>query len=200
MFKLFTDRFLEEYTDQHIGPETGLPVVTLKNVPKEGFKCIFVSSDGCRVYSDRPSSCRTYPLARMLARSRETGQIDIQYGLLVEPHCQGHDQNRKQTVHEWITSQDVGIYNEINDRMIDIISVKNRLLPGPLDAASRSIFHMACYDLDTFRPYLENNYTSRQLNLNPESWQAILEDDVELLKFGLIWVKQALFTSLSHNK
>ena len=187
--------FLEKFTAQHIGPETGLPVVCLKTDPADGFTCPFVSPEGCRVYISRPSSCRTYPLARMLSRSRETGQVTIHYALLAEPHCQGHRQNGMQTVREWVASQGIEPYDAMNDRMMDIISMKNRLLPGPLDTKSRQLFSMVCYDLDAFRTYLAENFSQQRLNMNDESWRLLQEDDEALLKFGLTWLQQALFAA-----
>jgi hypothetical protein len=198
-FRISSGDFLEKYTTQHMGPETGLPVVCLKTDPADGFLCPFVSAEGCRVYDSRPSSCRTYPLARMLSRSRETGRITIQYGLLIEPHCLGHGQDRLQSVREWIASQDIAVYDAMNDRMMDIISLKNRLIPGPLDLKSRHLFSMACYDLDAFRKYLTDNFSYKRLGLNAESWQMLLEDDVALLKFSLNWLKQALFGAVNHQ-
>lgn len=197
-FGMTSGEFLEKYTTQHIGPETGLPVVCLKTDPADGFTCPFVSAEGCRVYDSRPSSCRTYPLARMLSRSRETGQITIQYGLIVEPHCLGHSQNQQQSVREWVASQGIAPYDAMNDRMMDIISLKNRLIPGALDLKSRHLFSMACYDLDAFRTYLTDHFQKKEFGLNDASWQLILEDDEALLKFSLAWLKQALFGSLIH--
>jgi uncharacterized protein len=135
----------------------------------------------------------------MLSRSRETGQITIQYGLLVEPHCQGHGQNCTQTVRKWIASQGIAPYDAMNDRMMDIISLKNRLIPGPLDLKSRHLFSMACYDLDAFRKYLTDHFQKKDFGLTDESWQLLLEDDEALLKFSLGWLKQALFGSLIHH-
>ena len=198
-FKMTSSDFLETYTSRHVGPETGIPVRTLKNRPEDGFSCIFMSPEGCRVYDSRPSSCRTYPLARMLSRSRETGKMTVQYGLLVEPHCKGHEENHAQTVREWIASQDIAPYDDMNDRMMDIISLKNRLLPGPLDDGQRQLFHMVYYDLDTFRQYLTDNYSCQKLNLSAESWKMIQENDTDLLKFGLVWLKHAIFGSFSHQ-
>ena len=188
--------FLEKYTTQHNGPETGLPVVCLKTDPADGFICPFVSLEGCRVYDSRPSSCRTYPLARLLSRSRKTGQVTIRYALIVEPHCQGHSQNCTRSVQKWIVSQGIVPYDAMNDRMMDIISLKNRLLLGPLDLKSRQLFSMACYDLDTFREYLTDNFSHKALSLNAESWELLLEDDEALLKFSMVWLKQTLFSSL----
>lgn len=195
-FGLSSGEFLEKYTTQHIGPETKLPVVCLKTDPADGFTCPFLSPEGCRVYDSRPSSCRTYPLARMLSRSRETGQNTIHYALLIEPHCLGHSQICIQTAREWIASQNIAIYDDMNDRMMDIISLKNRLIPGPLDIKSRHLFSMACYDLDAFRKHLTDHFQKNDFGLNDESWKLLLEDDEALLKFSLDWLKQAMFGSL----
>ncbi|MEZ4604032.1 MAG: YkgJ family cysteine cluster protein [Desulfobacterales bacterium] len=35
--------------------------------------CPFVTADGCRVYQNRPSSCRMYPLIRVVRRARADG-------------------------------------------------------------------------------------------------------------------------------
>lgn len=192
-FGLSSQEFLAKYTSQHTGPETGLPVVSLKTSPENGFLCPFVSSEGCLVYENRPSSCRTYPLARMLSRSRETGQITIQYGLLVEPHCRGHEQEYRQTLRQWIESEGIAPYDAMNDMMIDIISLKNRLLPGPLEVKARSMFSMACYDLDGFRKFLTDK--KKDPGLTDEYWQRLLDDDTELLKFSMTWLKHELFGS-----
>lgn len=196
-FGLSSGEFLEKYTTQHIGPETRLPVVCLKTDPADGFTCPFLSPDGCRVYDNRPSSCRTYPLARMLTRSRETGQCTVHYALLIEPHCQGHRQQGSQTVREWIAAQGIAPYDDMNDRMMDIVSLKNQRFPGPLDSKTRHLFSMACYDLDAFRKYLQDKFSFQSLGLNAESWQQLLDEDEALLKFSMTWLKQALSGALA---
>ena len=198
-FGMSSSEFLETYTTQHIGPETRLPVVCLKTDASDGHTCPFVSPEGCRVYENRPSSCRTYPLARMLSRSRETGKISVHYALLTEPHCQGHCQTGQQTVREWVASQGIARYDEMNDRMMDIISLKNRLLPGPLDTPSRNLFSMVCYDLDTFRKYVTDNHSKESLGMDAQTWQQIQEDDEALLKFGLAWLQQTLLGSVANR-
>ncbi|MFC1817173.1 MFS transporter [Thermodesulfobacteriota bacterium] len=46
--------FLERFTTEHIGPKSGLPVITLKADPASQPKCPFVTPAGCSVYEDRP--------------------------------------------------------------------------------------------------------------------------------------------------
>jgi Fe-S-cluster containining protein len=92
--ELTSTEFLEQYTTRHTGPETGLPIVALKPETASGMACPFVRPSGCSVYAHRPSSCRIYPIARAITRSRKTGRIQAHFALLKEPHCLGHGQDK----------------------------------------------------------------------------------------------------------
>lgn len=183
-------QFLEEYTIQHTGPETGLPVVSLKPVPGPFLRCPFVREQGCEVYEDRPSSCRTYPLVRLASRSRETGVVSERFFLLKEPHCLGFNDKSHRTVRAYISEQGLDVYNHMNDLMMEIISLKNMLRPGPLDAESKFCFHLAFYDLDGFRSRIsENNILGDFKTVRDPAEQ----DDPDLLKLGQAWIKYKLF-------
>ena len=185
--------FLKRYTTQHTGPESGLPIITLSTDNASGLKCPFVSTSGCVVYEDRPSSCRIYPLIRAVSRSRETGKITEHYMLLKEPHCLGFQQEKTWAVQEWIDDQGLTIYNEINDLLMDVISLKNRLHPGPLDDKARLFFHMACYDLDTFRTYVFEHGIPGRLPVESDILDVVRDDDAALLRLGVKWIKYELF-------
>ena len=184
--------FLEQYTARHTGPESGLPIITLKT---EGYKlkCPFVTPSGCSVYKDRPSSCRMYPLARVVSRSRETGEITEQYMLIKESYCLGSNQGKKWTIRQWEEGQETGIYNEMNDLLMEIISLKNRLMPGRIDVKSEYLYYMACYNLDTFRSHIFEKGILDNLNLDSETLNEVKDDDKALLKLGFQWIKQTLF-------
>jgi Fe-S-cluster containining protein len=192
-FDIPSNLFLERYTIQHIGPESGLPIITLKTNDTLELTCPFVTPSGCSVYDDRPSSCRTYPLVRVASRSRETGKITEQYMLLKEPHCLGFDQGKMQTVREWIASQGIAVYNEMNDLLMEIISLKNRLMPGPLDIKSRIFFYTACYDLDRFRSHIFEKGILKDHNLDAARLDLVKQDDTALLRLGLESIKKVLF-------
>ncbi|MCP4112439.1 MAG: YkgJ family cysteine cluster protein [Desulfobacteraceae bacterium] len=185
--------FLEQYTLRQTGPESGLPVIIFKTDMSAELKCPFVTPSGCSVYEDRPSSCRTYPLARVVSRSRETGILSEQYVLLKETHCLGFEQDHTQTVREWIKDQGIEIYNEMNDMMMEIIALKNRLRPGPLDIKTSHIFHMACYDLDAFRTHVFEKGIFESISTETSyTEETVKDDDTALLKLGLAWIKQIL--------
>ncbi len=185
--------FLETYTEEHIGPETGLPIIVLKSGKDAEKRCPFVSESGCRVYADRPGSCRTYPLARLASRSRETGALTEHYALLKEDHCGGFETETSQTVREWIKDQGIAEYNLMNDLLMETISLKNRLKPGPLDITAKRLFYLACYDLDNFRTHIFEKNLLKNQNPSEDLLNRIKSNDIELLRFSLTWIRQALF-------
>jgi len=190
---LSSEQFLAQYTLQHTGPESGLPIVTLKPANNHDLLCPFVTEKGCSVYENRPSSCRMYPLARAVARSRETGVISERFMLLKEPHCLGFNQGSPRTVLQWLGDQQIAVYNEINDKLIQIISLKNRLMPGVLDLKSRHLFFTALYDLDGFRSRIINKGLLGDFQIDSSVLEKALEDDVALLEVGMKWIEYALF-------
>jgi hypothetical protein len=80
----------------------------------------------------------------------------------------------------------------MNDRLMDIISLKNRLLPGPLDAKLQPLFYMSLYDLDGFRSQIIGKGLSEYDEIQPETFERIKNDDLILLKFSFDWIRQAL--------
>jgi len=188
--------FLERYTVTHIGPETGLPVVVLRQDPASGMTCPFVSDKGCTVYTDRPASCRAYPLARLASRSRETGRITERYALIREPHCQGFQEGDRRTVRQWIEDQGLLPYNEMNDRLMEIIGLKARCHPQPLDIRERHLFHLAAYDLDTFRRQASENDLLKDSDAASHGRSPAETDDTTLLRLSLDWLKRTLFLQM----
>jgi uncharacterized protein len=186
-------RFLEKYTSQHDGPETGLPVISLKPADSVDLKCPFVTPEGCRVYPDRPSSCRIYPLARAITRNRDTGELTEHFACLKESHCLGHKQGGTQTVQQWVEQQGLRPYITQNDRLIEIIALKNQLKPGPLDLVSKNMLHLALYDLDGFREKIFQEGRMPDIPVTANLMTRARDDDSALLQMGYIWIEAKLF-------
>ena len=113
--------------------------------------------------------------------------------VLKENHCLGFNESNTQTVKEWIEHQGLPEYNEHNDLLMGLISLKNQLRPDPLDVKSAHIFHLALYDLDSFRLQIFDNALVNTHAMEPAMIEAIRHDDFALLKFGIEWVKRELF-------
>ncbi len=188
--------FLKTYTSEHTGPETGLPVITLRTDPASGSICPFVTPSGCRVYADRPSSCRTYPLARLVSRNRESGNLSEYYMMIKETHCLGFRNGEEQTVREWIKEEGIEPYNRMNDMMMEIISLKNQSIPGELDIKSGYMFRIALYDIDAFRSQIFSKGIETG-NVNKDDFIAAGQDDNALLRFAFSWVKHNIFLKAS---
>ena len=188
-----SDTFLRAYTALHYGPESGLPVVTFKPNPATGHACPLVREEGCSVYEDRPASCRMYPLARAIARNRETGEIQEYFALIQEDHCKGFDRQIRTTVGQWLDGQKVGDHNRENDKLLGLISLKNQIMPGKLEGAHADTFYTALYDLDTFRGQIENDNRLAGLDLPENQMAQIMADDLALLNLSIEWLKYELF-------
>lgn len=182
---LSSSEFLSRYTIRFTGPETGLPLVGLRPVPEKRFACPFLAEDGCSVYADRPSSCRSYPLIRLASRSRQTGNITVRYVLFREPHCRGWESPEKRgSVAEWLETQGLEPYNTMNDRMLELIAAVNRLKPRTLSPLERDDIYTALYDTDTF---LIKHVATEQLVLVGRT-----SADESVLAIGLQWALERI--------
>jgi Fe-S-cluster containining protein len=185
--------FLKRYTSLHYGPGSGLPVVEFKPNPATGHECPFVTPKGCSVYADRPGSCRLYPLARAIAMDRETKEINEYFALIEEPHCKGFGKKTNLTVREWMDGQEVALHNLHNDKLMELISLKNRILPGTLEGGKSDQVYLALYDLDEFRTRIFEQGLLKDFNLADSHLQTLKTDDEALMDFGIAWVKNMLF-------
>ncbi|MBO8179554.1 MAG: YkgJ family cysteine cluster protein [Archaeoglobus sp.] len=155
--EITTTEFLERYTSRHVGMATGLPVIVLKMVDE---RCPFVTDKGCSIYPHRPTPCRLYPLARV-----RVGE-EVQYYLLREEFCLGHEEDKEWSPQKWIEDQKAMEYNSMNDLFFELISAKNR--SGKfLNREEIEKIYKYCFDIDRFKV------------------EAGIEDDIEALKEGI---------------
>ena len=185
--------FLSAYTDASVGPETGLPVVSLRFRAADDLACPFVGESGCLVYPARPASCRTYPLARGIARDRQTGQLTEHWAMIREPHCLGFDAGETHTVGAWVKNQQIADHNRMNDKMLELISQKNRYRPGPLPPDEYRSVYIALYDLDRFRDRCLRSLGSTPI-VDPRDIERAGNDDVALLDVAITWIRHTVLT------
>ncbi|MGB9903801.1 MAG: YkgJ family cysteine cluster protein [Desulfotomaculales bacterium] len=185
--RMTSDEFLKEYTVALIAEKTGLPVVLLK-MDRETGRCPFVSDAGCRIYADRPWSCRMYPL-----NQQENGE----YGLAADQtRCAGLSEEREWGVYEWLEDQGITVYDAIEK---DFAQIGARLATTGYKIENpkiRDMYYTACYNLDKFRRFVFESSFLKVFDIDPETIREIQEDEVELLKFGFRW---ALF-GIADNK
>jgi hypothetical protein len=96
-------------------------------------------------------------------------------------------------VEQWLKGQDVDMHNKENDKLMELISLKNRILPGKLEGAQSDIFYLALYDLDEFCAQIFEKDLLKEFTIPDDLLRNIKTDDVALLSFGINWVKYKLF-------
>ncbi|MEW6615150.1 MAG: YkgJ family cysteine cluster protein [Thermodesulfobacteriota bacterium] len=176
--------FLKEYTISLLAEE-GLPLVVLKMMEDKNKVCPFVTFDGCKIYQDRPWSCRMYPV--FPAPSGEQGFV-IKEG----ESCLGCKEEKLWTLEGWKKDQGIDLYDKMNGSYEEITLHDYFLKGNKLDPEMSKMLYMACYDLDEFKRFI---FETRFFDINDmerELIERIKENEVELLNFGYKWVRSNL--------
>jgi len=192
--QLSSGEFLAIYTRPELLEKTDLPVVTLKMLDDEQESCPFVRDDGCLVYTDRPSTCRYYPLGVASLSHKEGAEAGGFYFFVHEPHCLGFEEKRDWTVASWRQDQGVDIHDDINAAWTDLV-VRKRSFPKNvmLTEDAKKMFFLASYNIDKFKDFVFKSTFLSRYEIDPDTVAAIEKDEIELLRFGLRWVKYILF-------
>lgn len=190
-----SNEFLAIYTDPHLLEKTDLPMVTLKLLDDERKSCPFVKDkEGCIIYADRPSSCRYYPLGVATLQHKEGADDDGFFFFVNEPHCKGFEEETQWTVAEWRKDQGVDLRDEVNREWTDLV-VRKRSFPGSikLTEKAKQLFFMVSYDIDKFRAFVFESSFLKRFDVDAATQEKIQADEIELLKFGMAWLKGVLF-------
>jgi Fe-S-cluster containining protein len=198
--QLASDRFLALYTEPQILEKTDLPVVTLKFLPEEGAAtgtkaCPFVRrEEGCLVYSDRPTTCRYYPLGVANLSHKEDAEGDAVYFMVHEPHCLGFEEDTLWTVEQWREDQGVDLRDRVNAEWTDLL-VRKRSFPKnvKLTDQSKKMFFLVSYNIDKFRQFVFESSFLKRYEADAATLEEIRNDEIALLQFGLKWLKGLLF-------
>jgi Fe-S-cluster containining protein len=189
-----SDRFLEQYTFQAIRDNPYFPSLMLKMTDNKEKWCPFLSTKGCGIYEDRPFSCRSYPLERAVARTGDESQRTVLYFIAEDTYCKGHEESREWTIKEWIEDQQIQLYNDMNDLWVDIDTLfrANPWGPQGIDNPALKMAFMACFNIDEFKRFVfESTFLSR-FNVHQDKASQLWESDIELMTFGLDWIKYFL--------
>ncbi|MBI4753968.1 MAG: YkgJ family cysteine cluster protein [Betaproteobacteria bacterium] len=186
--------FLREYTVPYEMEKDGIAGVKFRPVDN-GTACRFMRPEGCAVYEDRPTACRYYPVA-LLSMRRQDEYVDRDaYAVVKESHCKGHEVERRLTIADYRKEQGLEEYDELARGWRQLVLKKKSSGPstGAPSIKSRQMFFMACYDIDTFRLFVESDAFNALFVLPEDERARILGDDVELMQFAFRYLKQVLF-------
>lgn len=188
--KIDSEEFMRKYSRLVKGDNPYFPSVMLQLQEKNGW-CPFLSENGCKVYIDRPSSCRTYPLERAVDRSATSHGDSEYYFLTNHDYCLGHKEKPQFSAHQWIRNQKIDQFNVMNDlwAIIDTLFATNPWSGEGSGGEKQRLAFMVCYDIDRFRHFAEQNKLIKRFRLTKDQRKRIENEDSELLKFGFEWLK-----------
>jgi Fe-S-cluster containining protein len=193
---LHTREFLDRHTINPITRELQLPVVMLKMRDEPAKRCPFLAERGCGVYEQRPWACRMYPLGMALPPARAGEPPKPVFFVLEDDHCQGRSQGEaaQWTADAWRRDQQVCARDELESGFRELVS-HPWFIGGrrQLDPRRVELFHLACYDLDSFRSFVFDSSFRRRFVLEEELESRLATDDQALLRFAFRWLRFALF-------
>jgi Fe-S-cluster containining protein len=189
-----SDLFLAEYTNYRLDQESGFPVISINMENGDEKNCPFVTPEGCSIYKDRPMACRLFPLGRVSGFAPGNTVPKEIYYLLKVRGCAGVDELKSQSVEEWVEGQGLGRYIEMNDLMLDILFHPRKKRDRPLDGKQLQKVIVACYNLDVFRNFVFETKFMDLYDIDKDTRERVKEDDIVLLKLGVTYLKQTLYT------
>ena len=130
-----TSEFLKKYAYLQLDKDNILRCV-LKNKPI----CMFNKDNKCSVYEARPVRCKTFPVGRIFQEDK------ILYTLPKIKGCVGFNSNKKQSIEEYLTAQNV---NEKLEKEWSLFLLKLKKSNIPLkDEFFLTLFTKTFYDFD----------------------------------------------------
>jgi uncharacterized protein len=189
-----TGEFLTKHTLTPLSRHLQLPVVVLKMDEENEERCPFLGEQGCGVYEDRPWACRMYPVGSALPPARAGVEPEPIYFLFEDDFCKGREETAGWTVSQWLENQGIDDRDDLEVGHREIVS-HPWFIGGTrqLDPKRIEMYHMACYNLDTFRRFVTESTFLSRFEVSDEEAKVLETDDEALLKFAYRWVRFALF-------
>ncbi len=185
--------FLKEYTVPRSIDGTPLPVAVIKLLDDEKKSCPFVRPDGCIIYTDRPVTCRYYPIGMAIMKHYEHAGGKDFFIKIKEDHCFGHNEPTEWTIDEWRADQEADLYDEMNNDWMEVVLKAKTLGIVEFSQKSLDLFFIVSTNLDMFRDFVFKSNFLSSYKIGQDVIERIKEDELELLKFSLKWLRFTMF-------
>jgi uncharacterized protein len=186
-----SDEFIERYVDVVLRQGHYFPEVLLRMADNAQRTCPFLSEAGCRVYADRPDTCRAFPVEQGAQFDAATGRTTSVHFFRPPGFCLGPNEAQQWTVGSWTQDQEAQLYQQMTLRWAEI----RRLFQtdpwgaeGPQGAKAKMAF-MAAYNLDRFREFLFDSSFFKRYQVKPDVKKNLRVSDKALLLFGFDWIR-----------
>jgi Fe-S-cluster containining protein len=196
-----SDRFLETHVDVVLRKGNHFPDVLLRMTDDDSRACIFLSDAGCKVYSDRPDTCRTFPVEHGMLFNDRSGESELVSFFRPPDFCRGQHEDRALTVSQWAQDQEAGTYNQMTARWASIKTLFQKDPWGPegLSGAKGKMAFMAAYNIDRFRDFVFQSSFLNRYRIKRTLVKKLRASDRELLLFGFEWIRYFVWNLPSKN-
>lgn len=188
--------FLLAYTEPTYLEKTDLPGVCIK-LDKKG-RCPFIISktEGCRIYANRPTACRYYPvgMANFHEGAQENQRAEEFYFVVKEPHCKGFEEDREWTIRDWRQDQGADLRDRMNKGWMEIVMRRKSFgYQATMSEQAKRMFFMASTDLDQFRRFVLESSFLDTYEVDDKTLEKIKEDDIEMMHFAVKFLASSMF-------
>jgi Fe-S-cluster containining protein len=183
--------FLDTYVDVVLRPDTFFPDVLLSMTENKDKTCPYLSESGCLVYSDRPDTCRTFPLEHGVMFDVPNNRTTLEFFFRPPDFCLGRHEGKKWNIKTWAEDQDAVQYNNMSVLWAEVKGLFHKDpwgMQGTEGAKAKMAF-MATYNIDSFRSFVFESSFLKRYKIPSLIRKKIQTSDVELMKFGFTWVK-----------
>ena len=186
-----SDEFLDGYVDVVLRAGSYFPDVLLRMADNAERTCPFLSEEGCRVYEDRPDTCRTFPVEQGVLHG--PGKSGGQHVCFFRPpdFCQGQHEDKVWTLASWAADQDAELFNKMTVEWSQVKALFHRNPwgdEGP-DGPGAKMAFMATYNIDQFREFVFKSSFLKRYRINSMLLKKLKTDDLSMVRFGFDWVK-----------
>lgn len=187
--------FIEKHTDIIVRPGHFFPDVMLRMADNEEKTCPFLSAAGCRVYPDRPHTCRAFPVEHGIYYDAGKSQTRMVHFFRPPDFCKGRFETTSWTLASWEADQEAAFYNQMTMRWAEVARLFQNDpfgAEGP-DGQKGKMAFMAAYNIDAFREFVLYSSFLKRYKVDSRLRLKIKSDDVAVLKLGMAWIKMFLF-------
>lgn len=171
------------------------PDVLLKMSENSERDCIFSETEGCRVYTQRPFTCRTFPVEYGLQYDVDGLHPEL-IGFLRPPDfCLGPQADDQWTLQSWARDQEADRHQTMAKQWSEV----KRLFQndpwgseGPQGRRAKMAF-MASYNMDAFRSFVFDSSLLKRYKVKTELLKKMRKDDVALMRFGFDWIRLSVW-------
>jgi Fe-S-cluster containining protein len=196
-----SDAFLDHYVDVVLRPGNYFPAVLLRMADNEEKTCPFLTDEGCSVYPDRPDTCRTFPMEQGLVVDQGAKAPELIQFYRPPDFCLGQYEDAPMTAKTWAEDQEAETHHQMTVMWAGLKAMfQNDPWEGEgPDGPRGKMAFMATYNLDRFRDFIFNSSFLKRYKVKSSVLKSIRANDVQLMKFGMAWVKFYLWGIKSKN-